>query len=303
MSQTVQIDPVLAQLGATAPPQDIVLDPQFGSIRMVTPIGRLSYVNLASPKQIKQADGSMGQPIFSSTILMNPAACGDLYRAIIMVGANRFQPEQRPDPQNPSQMVTMSADADPNSGLNLFFLGARQGGLHYPLRLGDENFMRDPQRYADWRGLYFLNVSIPAKNAQGNSQQPVCKDENGRDCDPSKLYSGCYGRMQITFFAFPKAGTQGRGTRGVGVTLNAVQFARHGERMGGFDASKAAESAFAGAGAIPVDPANPPGYGPHAASLATVPPGAFAAPGAPIPPNTQPRTAAPMPGFARPPGV
>ena len=290
MSQSQITDAYLAQ--QTAPPQEITIDPQFGSIRMVTPIGRLSYVNLAAPKQIRQADGSMGNPIYSATILLNPASCNDIYKAICMVAEQRFQPEQRPDPNNPSQMVTMSAT-------QLLFVPPRQGGLHYPLRQGDENFMRDPKRYGDWRGLFFLNTSIQAKNKQGNSQQPVCKDESGRDCDPSKIYSGCYGRMQITFFAFPAAGQPGRGTRGVGVTLNAVQFARHGERMGGFDASKAAESAFAGAGAIPVDPSNPPGYGPNAATPGSVPPG-FAAPTAPIPPH-QP-SAVPA-GFARPPGA
>jgi len=294
MSQSTINDAYLAQ--QTAPQQDIVLDPQFGSIRMVTPIGRLSYVNLARPKQIKQPDGSMGNPIFSATILMNPNSCNDIYKAICMVAENRFQPEQRPDPTNPSQMVTMTAS-------QMLFLQPRQGGLHYPLRSGDENYMRDAKRYGDWRGLFFLNTSIPAVNAQGNSQQPVCKDEAGRDCDPSKLYSGCYGRMQVTFFAFPKAGTQGRGTRGVGVTLNAVQFARHGERMGGFDASKAAETAFAGAGAIP-QPAPEVGYGPNAASPQSVPPGfAAPAPTGPVPPNPNPQQYPAGPAFARPPGV
>lgn len=314
MSQTLS-DQYLATTGATMPPppNPFQVDPQFGSIRMVTPIGRLAYVTLVKPKSVKQPDGSMGAPIFSATILLNPVACVDIYKAIVMVATNRFPPETRPNPQNPSQMVQMDAE-------KLLQVPPRLGGLHYPLRAGDESYMRDPKRYDQWRGLFFLNASMQATSAQGTPQQPVVKDESGYDCDPSKIYSGCYGRMQVTFFAFPKPGSQGRGARGVGVSLNAVQFARHGEKMGSFDASKAAASAFEAAGAIPAEQGDA-NYGPHSASPASIPPGA-AVPGFAAPPaqQAQPQPQQQMPpqggyvppqnpmgvppaGGARPPGV
>lgn len=303
-------------LRQTAPAQEIKLDPQFGSIRMVTPIGRLAYVTLDKPKQVKQQDGSMGPEQFSVTLLLNPSTCSDIYRAIIMVGANRFQPEQKPNPQNPGEIVTFSADSqDPSR--NLFFLA--NGGLHYPLRQGLDAYMREPAKYDPWKSLFYINTSMLATSPRGQAQRPVCKDENGMDVAPTpdRFYSGMYGRLQITLFAYPKPGTQGRGSRGVGIGLNAVQFARHGERMGGFDAAKAAADAFAKAGAIPQDPnapSAPATYGENRAGPGSVPPGVgFAAPPQggyaaapqpqyaqqPVPPQ-QPMV--PPPG-ARPPGM
>lgn len=303
MSQTTVNDPYLATEGAKIPVgNNLTVDPQFGSIRLVTPIGRLSYVTLVTPKQVKQPGGGLGQPIFSATLLMNPVATTEIYKAIVAVATHRFPSETRPDPRNPSgPMVQMTAE-------QMLFLTHEQGGLHYPLRAGDSSYMRDPKRYDQWRGLFFVNASIAATSASGQSQKPVCKDEAGRDCDPSVIYSGCYGRMQLTFFAYPKPGAQSAGGRGVGVSLNAVQFARHGERMGGFDASKAAELAFAGAGAIAPDP-TAVNYGPNSATAGSVPPqggapAGFAAP--PIAPNQNPAGTAPAytpQGGARPPGV
>lgn len=303
MSQTASptVAPVDDYLMAqVAPVQDIVLDPKYGSIRMVTPVGRLAFTTLDKPKSIKQADGSLGPEQYSCTLLLNPASCSAIYHAICAVANNRWPYEDRPDPQNPQAMKRYT-------GAELLFLNTREGGLHYPLREGRENYMRNPQLYSAWNGLFFINSSILAVSATGQPQRPVCKDESGRDiiATPDKLYSGCYGRMQITIFAFPKPGSQGR-ARGVGISLNAVQFARHGEKFTSFDASKAAENAFAAAGALPpadpsMAPGNQIGYGPNTAGPGSVPPGStvqgFAAPPAPQPmqPVQQPGFAAPAP--------
>ena len=316
MSQTIAqnaVDTYLAQ--QVAPPQKIELDPQYGSIRMVTPIGRFAYVTLMKPKAVKQPDGSMGAEQYSLTLLLRPESCGDLYNAVCAVANNRWPSEQKPDPQNPNVMKNFT-------GAELLFIDPRMGGLHYPLRSGDESYMRDPVKFGVWRGLFFINTSVAATNAKtGASTAPVCKDENGRDCRPDVFYSGCYGRLQVTLFAYPKPGTQGRGSRGVGVALNAVQFARHGERLAGFDASKAAADAFGAAGAIAPDPTAPQpqiGYGPNTGSAGSVPPGGVApgfaapvqsgfaappqqmAPGGFVPPQ-QPQ--APSFAGARPPGA
>jgi len=323
MSQSNMVpitDTFMLQHGATMPQQagPIQVDPQYGSIRLVSPYARISYANLAAPKQVRQSNGSLSDPQFSGTLLFNPVATVDIYKAIVAVATHRFAPEQRPNPQNPSEMVMMTAE-------HLLQIPETQGGLHYPLRQGEQNYMRDPKRYELWRPYFFINASLKAKDTKGNPQNVVCKDENGYDCDPSKIQSGDYVRAQLTFFAYPKAGAQGMGSRGVSVSLNAVQFVRKGDRMGGFDASKAAGDAFAAAGAlpagVPVEPANTIGYGSNNAGPGSMPPGTavpgFAAPqpqaqpnqgfAAPnpgfVPPNANPASGFPPAGGARPPGV
>lgn len=274
-------DPVLTSLegGMWIPQNDLTVDPQYGSVRMISPIGRLGFVNLARPKQVKQPDGSMGQPIFSLTILLNPNACSDLYRAIVAVATARFAPEQKPDPTLPlleggrPQLRTYSAE-------ELLFMRPEQGGLHYPLRLGSESYMRDPVKYEQWRELFFINASLPATDTKGGSQRPVTFDEQGQLCDPSKLFSGCYASAQLTFFPYPKAGAQGRGSRGVGVSVNGVRFYRTGDPLGTFDAAKSAASAWAAAGQMPraTPPVQQPMvndgvYGPNSGQPGMVPPG------------------------------
>ena len=307
MSQTVSMDPYLA--GQTAPQQEIKLDPQYGSVRMWTPVGRLAYATLAKARSSTPPGAAQpGPPQFSCTILLNPNTCQDLYRAIAMVANARWPSEKRPNPQNPSEMIDMT-------GEQMLFLPKERGGLHYPLRQGDEAYMREPAKYEAYRGLFQLNTSIEATNRKsGNSQQPVCVDEAGHLCDPAKFYSGCYGRLQVTLFAFPKAGVQGP-NRGIGVSLQAAQFAQHGEKLSSFDAGKSVMDSVAKLGALPA--AQPqPGYGPNTATPGSVPggvaaPAGFAAPPPPQQGQPQPNWAppgqqqawTPAPGGARPPGT
>jgi hypothetical protein len=295
---------------------------------MITPVGRLSYVTLIKPRAVQQ-QGRVSDPKFSVTILLNPAVCQDVYRAIAMVASARWPGEQRPNPQNPSEMIVMT-------GEQLLFLPQQQGGLHYPLRDGNDAYMREPAKYAAFRGMFSINASTDAVNrTTGASMQPVALAEDGTKCDIAKFYSGCYGRLQVTFFPFPKQGVQ-IPNRGVGVALNAVQFAHHGEKLATFDAEKAATSAFAAVGALPTAPLPTggfqTGFGPHTGGPGSVPPGTmvpgFAAPpaqqvqqpqqqpqpqsqpqpqptGQPIPPQQpwQPQQQVMPQGGARPPGV
>ncbi len=338
MSQTqanTVSDPVLGSPAGLWLPEgnDFTVDPQYGSVRIVLPICRAAFLNITRPKQIKQNDGVLGDPTFSATFLFNPAASMDIYRAIVAVANNRFPPEMKPDPAQPlgnGEFVQRSFTAE-----ELLFIDPKRGGLHYPMRAGAENYMREPAKYGEWRDLFFLNASMKASDSNGNPQKPVYLDSEGRSCDPSIFYSGCYVLPQVTFFAYPKAGAQGRGSRGVGVGLNVVRFYQHGQKLGSFDAEKAASTAFAKIGNIP-PPAQLPqqtGYGPHAGGPGSVPPGVvvpgFAAPppqqqqypqqqhyappqqgyqppapqhqqGQPIPP--QPPTPGYIPAGARPPG-
>lgn len=294
MSQTVSTvpDPYIAQ--QIAPPQTLTLDPKYGNVRMVTPVGRFTYATLVTPKA---GQDNPNQLKFSLTLLLNPATCGDIYNAICMVAERRFQPEDKPDPTMP-RLANGEMQLRRYSVKELLMLPRDKGGLHYPLRNGDDIYMKDAAKYGVFRGMFSINASIAEKNRHGQSQQPVCFDESGTPINPDRMYSGAYGRMMITVFAFPQPGQQ-MPNRGIGVMLNSVQFARHGEKLASFDAVKAGQSAFAAAGALPVDnsmqqmPAgaayNPqPGFGPNAATTASIPPG-FAAPGQPIAPQAQPQ--------------
>jgi hypothetical protein len=295
MSQTT-IDSYLA--AQTAPINDLTVDPKYHNIRMVTPIGRFAYIHVDAPFAIPSRDPNQpSRPMYSATLMMAPGTAeapivADLHKAAAAVADAHWPAIQRPDPNNPSSIITVP-------GSHLFWTDSMQGGLHYPLRKGDDNYMKDPQKFGLWRGLWFINCGMAPKTKSGADQRPAVLDEKGTPCDPKLFYPGCYGRMQVTVSAYDTAGN-----RGVTYYLNAVQFARHGEKMQTFDAGGFAQNAFAKAGAITGDPGAPPiGFGANTAAGAQppgVPPGTpfgFAAP----PPAGQPAAAAnPPAGFAAP---
>jgi len=70
------------------------------------------------------------------------------------------------------------------------------------------------------KGCYMMHVA--SKN------QPGIIDENKQAVlDPKKVYSGCYGRVNITFFAYNNSGK-----KGISAGLNHVQFLEDGEPLG-----------------------------------------------------------------------
>lgn len=98
-----------------------------------------------------------------------------------------------------------------------------RGSLKLPLRDGDTE--RDDPAYA---GHYFVNANSPS--------QPQVVDQAVRPIlDRSEVYSGCYGRASITFYAFNT-----NGNRGIACGLGNIQKTRDGEPLGGH-ASAASE--------------------------------------------------------------
>lgn len=98
--------------------------------------------------------------------------------------------------------------------------------LRTPLRDGDEDRPDDPA----YAGAYFFNCS--SKN------KPNVVDENIEEIiNPSEVYSGCYGRVNVNFYAYDVSGN-----RGIGVGLNSVQKLADGEPLGG--AAPSAREAF-----------------------------------------------------------
>ena len=98
--------------------------------------------------------------------------------------------------------------------------------LKTPLHDGDLKRPDDPA-YAN---AYFVNAN--------SSTAPGVVDANRNEImDKSEVYSGCYGRASINFYAF-----NANGNRGIACGLNNLQKIRDGEPLGG---RASAESDFA----------------------------------------------------------
>lgn len=88
--------------------------------------------------------------------------------------------------------------------------------LKLPLRDGDVD--RDDEVYA---GHYFFNAS--------SKQKPKIVDKDLNEIlDKDEVYSGCYARVSVNFYAFNK-----NGNMGIAAGLGNIQKLADGERLGG----------------------------------------------------------------------
>ena len=91
-----------------------------------------------------------------------------------------------------------------------------KAALKLPLRDGDVE--RDDEAY---KGAYFVNAnSTSAPQIVDRAVQPIL--------DRSEVYSGCYARVSINFYAFNSSGN-----RGIACGLGNIQKVRDGEPLGG----------------------------------------------------------------------
>lgn len=105
--------------------------------------------------------------------------------------------------------------------------GGKDKGLKMPLRDGD--LEKDDPAY---EGHMFFNCS--------DKRPPIVLDENRQAIlDPRAVYSGCYGRVSVSFYAF-----NSNGSKGVAAGLNAVMKTRDGENLGGGYTEEAAANDF-----------------------------------------------------------
>ena len=105
--------------------------------------------------------------------------------------------------------------------------GKKPGNLKLPLRDGDAERADEAPEY---EGMYFLNCN--------SNQKPGIVDKDLNEIlDPDEVYSGCWGRASINFFAFNT-----NGNKGIGVGLNNIQKLKDDEPLGAARAS--AESDF-----------------------------------------------------------
>ena len=91
-----------------------------------------------------------------------------------------------------------------------------KAALKLPLRDGD--LERDDEAY---KGAWFVNAnSTTAPQIVDRSVQPIL--------DQNEVYSGCYARVSINFYAF-----NSNGNRGIACGLGNIQKVRDGEPLGG----------------------------------------------------------------------
>lgn len=145
--------------------------------------------------------------------------------------ANIFEPRAAAEGQEPKYSVSIiipKSDTETIAAINKAVEEAKEQGkakwggkipanLKLPLRDGDED-RPDDEAYAN---SYFINAN--------STRKPEIVDRFGnRDLGPDDVYSGCYARVSLNFYAFNASGN-----RGVGCGLGNIQKLEDGERLGG----------------------------------------------------------------------
>lgn len=91
-----------------------------------------------------------------------------------------------------------------------------KAAIKLPLRVGD--IERDDEAY---KGHYFINAnSMTAPQIVDKAVKPIL--------DRSEVYSGCYARVSISFYAF-----NSNGNKGIACGLGNIQKIRDGKPLGG----------------------------------------------------------------------
>lgn len=156
--------------------------------RIVTGEVRLSYAHVWEPNSIQG-----GKPKYSVSLII---------------------------PKSDTATITAiekAVDAAIEAGIGKFG-GKRpnKAALKLPLRDGD--IERDDEAY---KGAYFLNAnSLTASQIVDEHVAPIL--------DRAEVYSGCYARVSLSFYAFNT-----NGNRGIACGLGNIQKTRDGESLGG----------------------------------------------------------------------
>ena len=126
------------------------------------------------------------------------------------------------DDENTVRKIRKAIDEAVKEGIASKWGGKRPKNLRLPLRDGDEERADEA---AEYEGMYFMNANSDTKPGI------VDKDLN-EILDPDEVYSGCWGRASVNFFAYDS-----NGNRGIGCGLNNIQKLKDGERLGAARAS------------------------------------------------------------------
>lgn len=160
------------------------------SVKMTTGKVRFSYLNVFTPRPGYNG----GDPEYSTTLLIPKKD-----RACV-------------------QQIQAAINTAKDEGIVEKWKGKTPKNLWNPLRDGDEERADEHPEYA---GMYFLNCK--------SKQKPLVIDRDKDEIlDQTEVYSGCWGRANISFFPFSTSGNNG-----VGCGLNAIQKLRDGEPLSG----------------------------------------------------------------------
>lgn len=161
---------------------------QMNPTRVVTGEVRLSYANIFEAKSIQG-----GKPKYSVSLIIPKSDTETL------------------------ATIERAIDAAIDAGIGKFG-GKRpnKAALKLPLRDGD--IERDDEAYAN---AMFVNAnSTTPPQVVGTDLQPIL--------DVSEVYSGCYARVSVSFYAFNT-----NGNKGIACGLGNIQKLRDGEPLGG----------------------------------------------------------------------
>lgn len=200
---------------------------------------RFSYCNLFQPKA--PFNNPQGEPKYSVTVLVpktNTAA-----KAVI------------------DNAIAQAVDAGVSSKWN----GVRPPQPAICVHDGDGPRPSDGSAFGEeCKGCWVFTAST--------KQPPFVVDEYVQNIiDPTKVYSGMWGNVNVTFFAYNNAGK-----KGIGCGLNGVQKIRDGEALGG---QITAQEAFK---AVSAPPTAAPAYAPSAVDPITGQPVNYTPTGMPV---------------------
>lgn len=161
---------------------------QKSNTKVVTGVVRLSYANVWEPASING-----GTPKYSVSLIIPKSD------------------------QKTIDAINAAVDAAIKDGTAKF--GGKipnKAALKLPLRDGD--IEREDEAYKD---SYFVNAnSTTAPQIVDRSVQPIL--------DRAEVYSGCYARVSVNFYAF-----NSNGNRGIACGLGNIQKVKDGEPLGG----------------------------------------------------------------------
>jgi hypothetical protein len=168
----------------------------MNSTRVVTGKVRFSFVNVFEAK----AFGEGQDPKYSVMLLIPKSDVGTINR------------------------IKGAIDAAAQKGLSTKFGGRLPAILKTTFKDADKDMDQDGMLFAEkWdytKGHYIINVSTRV--------QPQVVDANLNPIiNPTELYSGCYGRASINFFAY-----NNNGSKGISAGLNNLQKLEDGEPLG-----------------------------------------------------------------------
>jgi hypothetical protein len=167
--------------------------------QVVTGEVRLSYVNVFEPRKIGENDK---EAKYSLTILI---------------------PKNTPEGQKTIANIKAAIQKAAEKGAQKHFGGRIPTNVSHTLKdgdtevddLGDLKNIKNPELVGN---MYMrLSTKFPPKVLNAERQEII---------NPLEIYSGCYGRVSLTTFAY-----SGDGRRGVSAVLNNVMMTRDGEPL------------------------------------------------------------------------